>query len=50
MHLLVEKLENVVNYNLEYASKYGFNDLALKLTHFYLIYILIIIRLKIYNF
>lgn len=29
-----EKLENVVNYNLEYACKYGFNDLALKLTHF----------------
>ena len=29
-----EKLENVVNYNLEYACKYEFNDLALKLTHF----------------
>ena len=28
-----EKLEDIINYNLEYACKYGFNDLALKLTH-----------------
>lgn len=28
-----EKLENIINYNLEYACKYEFNDLALNLTH-----------------
>ena len=28
-----EKLEDIINYNLEYACKHGFNDLALKLTH-----------------
>lgn len=28
-----EKLEDIINYNLEYACKQGFNDLALKLTH-----------------
>lgn len=28
-----EKLENIINYNLEYASKYEYYDLALKLTH-----------------
>lgn len=29
----LKKLENIINYNLEYACKCGFNDLALKLTH-----------------
>ena len=28
-----EKLQNIINYNLEYACKYGFKDLAFKLTH-----------------
>ena len=28
-----EKLEEIINYNLEYALKYGFNDLGLTLTH-----------------
>lgn len=28
-----EKLEDIINYNLEYSCKHGFNDLALKLTH-----------------
>uniref|UniRef100_UPI0026E930FC helix-turn-helix domain-containing protein n=1 Tax=uncultured Clostridium sp. TaxID=59620 RepID=UPI0026E930FC len=30
----VEKLKKILNYNLEYSSKYGFNDLSLILTHF----------------
>lgn len=29
-----EKIEDIVNYNLDYACKYGYNDLSLKLTHF----------------
>ena len=45
-----EKLENIINYNLEYACKYGFNDLALKLLIFCLSYIWIMIKLKIFNF
>lgn len=28
-----EKLEDIINYNLEYAFKHNFNDLALELTH-----------------
>lgn len=28
-----EELEEIINYNLEYAVKYEFNDLGLKLTH-----------------
>lgn len=29
----IDKLEEIINYNLEYSFKYGFNDLSLDLTH-----------------
>ena len=29
----IDKLEEIINYNLEYSFKYQFNDLSLDLTH-----------------
>ena len=46
----LDKIDEFINYSLEYAMDYSYLDLAFELIHRYLIFMLKITKLKIYSF